>query len=281
MAASKADGLVDPRLGKRLLAETRLRRAELRIERAIKAALGRHKAHALAQLRAQHLAAAGPPDAFGLTTWDASVDDGVEPAVADSLRDFAASTAQFLALPPETRAEILGKIDVPAQTADFVERVRTVGTDVAGRLTDTLSVGIGKGESIEALSARVSDVFDIGDNLAERIARTETHGAAEQTTFASAGAIADAGYQLTKTWISTQDDRTRPDHVEADGQIVGMDEPFEVGGDELMFPGDDSLGADVDQLANCRCSCTYDMADGVDGAIDEEQQIEDAESENG
>ena len=58
-----------------------------------------------------------------------------------------------------------------------------------------------------------------------------------------------------KAWIAILDDHTRFDHADADGQEVDKSEPFEVGGDELMYPGDDSLGAGEDQLCNCRCSC--------------------------
>ena len=40
--------------------------------------------------------------------------------------------------------------------------------------------------------------------------------------------------------LSALDSRTRPEHAEADGQVVGVDEPFIVGGEKLMFPGDRS-----------------------------------------
>lgn len=55
-------------------------------------------------------------------------------------------------------------------------------------------------------------------------------------------------------WITVLDKDTREDHVEADGQEVDSGEPFEVGGEQLMYPGDDSLGASIENLANCRCS---------------------------
>lgn len=57
-----------------------------------------------------------------------------------------------------------------------------------------------------------------------------------------------------KMWVAILDDHTREAHAEADGQTVGIDEPFEVDGEQLMYPGDDSMGASEGNLINCRCS---------------------------
>ncbi len=89
----------------------------------------------------------------------------------------------------------------------------------------------------------------------ELIARTETMRASNSGSmelFREYGA-------KRKEWLSTKDDRTRGqdpkdefDHVSADGQVVGIDEAFEVSGEELQFPGDPS--ASVGNFANCRCT---------------------------
>ena len=60
-----------------------------------------------------------------------------------------------------------------------------------------------------------------------------------------------------KVWITMLDDHTRAAHAEADAQEVDIDEPFEVDGEELMMPGDDSLGASEENLINCRCAMEY------------------------
>ena len=77
-----------------------------------------------------------------------------------------------------------------------------------------------------------------------------------------AGIVAGlTGLKLQKEWVSAQDERTRQsppdefDHVEADGQVVGMKDAFTVGGEQLMFPGDP--GASAGNLINCRCSVVY------------------------
>ena len=57
-----------------------------------------------------------------------------------------------------------------------------------------------------------------------------------------------------KAWLATRtDNRTRPDHVAADGQIRQLREPFLVGGELLAAPG---LGQNVSpsNVINCRCT---------------------------
>ncbi len=57
-----------------------------------------------------------------------------------------------------------------------------------------------------------------------------------------------------KYWSAIMDDATRETHAEADGQERDIQEPFEVGGSLLQYPGDASLGADLSEIINCRCA---------------------------
>jgi hypothetical protein len=61
----------------------------------------------------------------------------------------------------------------------------------------------------------------------------------------------------SKRWQATGDDRTRPSHLEADGQQVPINEPFEVGGSALMHPGDPNGPPDL--IINCRCTMTFEF----------------------
>lgn len=84
----------------------------------------------------------------------------------------------------------------------------------------------------------------------EMIARTvsmQSYNAGSNELFRQAGVE-------EREWIATHDDRTRDTHLEADGQVMGSDEPFVVGGWEMMFPGDDSYGAPAEEIVNCRCT---------------------------
>lgn len=59
--------------------------------------------------------------------------------------------------------------------------------------------------------------------------------------------------QKTHTWVTFHDERVRPTHRIADFQTKPIDEPFNVGGYKMMFPGDSSFGAPPQEIINCRC----------------------------
>lgn len=58
---------------------------------------------------------------------------------------------------------------------------------------------------------------------------------------------------LMKTWVTRMDSRVRIWHQKANFQTVPETEPFIVKNQELMFPGDQSRGADLDNVSGCRC----------------------------
>lgn len=81
------------------------------------------------------------------------------------------------------------------------------------------------------------------------IARTEATGGAN---FGAWQALVAEGVK-TKVWeAAMQPGRTRPSHLDASGQEVGLARPFMVGGALLQFPGDPS--GPVQEIANCRCT---------------------------
>lgn len=88
---------------------------------------------------------------------------------------------------------------------------------------------------------------------ANTIARTETHNAA---SFANQRiAESQAIPNLKKRWSTTQDDRSRNIHLAVNGQEVGLDEDFTVGGMPMKYPGDPRGGAK--NVINCRCVVLY------------------------
>lgn len=102
---------------------------------------------------------------------------------------------------------------------------------------------------------------------AQTIARTESMRAASMgNREAWTQALEQTNQPLAsfkRYWIATNDDRTRPDHLEipvinADG--VGMNEPFRLpDGGTIMFPHDPD--APPEQTINCRCTLAYEVAD--------------------
>ena len=69
--------------------------------------------------------------------------------------------------------------------------------------------------------------------------------------------------QIVKRWVTMLDERVRPHHMAAHGQIQPLNEPFVVNAELLRFPGDQTLGASLNNIINCRCSAEYGvMRDG-------------------
>ena len=95
---------------------------------------------------------------------------------------------------------------------------------------------------------------------AERLVRTEATAAANFATSAAATTIFP-GDQLQKEWIAASDEKTRPTHRTADGQIVDQNAAFTVGGFSMMFPGDPS--APAKEVINCRCSIAHIPKEGA------------------
>lgn len=60
-----------------------------------------------------------------------------------------------------------------------------------------------------------------------------------------------------KTWHTIMDKRTRDWHAEVNGQTKPITEPFEVSGELMQYPRDESLGASGGNIVNCRCSVSY------------------------
>lgn len=60
-----------------------------------------------------------------------------------------------------------------------------------------------------------------------------------------------------KQWIDIRDKRERGTHREVGGTAIPILEPFSVGKSLMMYPKDSSLGAEADEIVNCRCSIKY------------------------
>ena len=123
------------------------------------------------------------------------------------------------------------------------------------QITATVTSGILQGNSINKMAKDLMNrVTDMNKNSAVRAVRTAVTEAENAGRQAAADELEKKGVIMGKRWVATHDSRTRDEHLEADGQIVENNKPFVVGGEELMFPGDKSLGASGWNLYNCRCT---------------------------
>lgn len=123
------------------------------------------------------------------------------------------------------------------------------------QITNAVTAGILMGRSSRGIAADLRRrIIDMSVESAIRAARTAVTAAENGGRQATYEKAAEMGIEVQREWIATKDHRTREWHGKADGQRVGVDEAFTVGGEKLMFPGDRSHGASGWNIYNCRCA---------------------------
>jgi SPP1 gp7 family putative phage head morphogenesis protein len=123
---------------------------------------------------------------------------------------------------------------------------------IEAKLKRELMDGILTGKSIPEIAKGVRGVYESNLSDSVRIARTETTRVEAAGRFDVGKEAQKLGFVVKKRWVATKDDRTRPAHKEADGQEVDLDKPFIVGGEKMMYPGDENASAE--NVINCRCT---------------------------
>lgn len=142
-----------------------------------------------------------------------------------------------------------------AEVSNRLVRTPDVVFDV---LAGEIAKGAGAGESIPAIADRVETVLSTTSTptwqgRAVTVARTEaisSLNAGRTSAFADVATV--LGGEFENQWLSTLDSRCRPAHVLADLQRVPVGTPFDVCGEQLMFPGDPTGSPGC--VINCRCS---------------------------
>lgn len=145
------------------------------------------------------------------------------------------------------------------------ERAVKRGIDLAWgkqQITKQVTSGILQGESIGKIANRLQkDIPNMNRASAIRTARTAVTGAQNAGRMDSYAAAEKMGIELEREWVATLDNRTRHAHQVLDGQKRAIDKPFQVDGQEIMFPGD--AKAKPYLVYNCRCTLIA-VAKGVD-----------------
>ena len=137
----------------------------------------------------------------------------------------------------------------------------SIGEDFAGlkkHITDIVSAGFASGASYGDMANQITGRM-IGDyatlrggalGRAKLIVRTEGNRIANAARLEAARTAKQQGADLVKQWDSTMDKKTRPHHVQLDGQVRELDEPFEVDGRKAQAPGKFGIASED---INCRC----------------------------
>lgn len=160
------------------------------------------------------------------------------PFIKNIVQDKGREVLDFLGIP--------GEIDLSQQAAatylkmDGVAFIKQVNETTAEALKETLKQGLINEESIDALSSRVSDVYDIArGSRAIKISRTEV---LRSTNFATQEAYRQSNVVEGKEWLTAQDERTCPECEPMDGEETTVNGEFKGG---ISYPP---------LHPNCRCT---------------------------
>lgn len=215
-----------------------------------------------------YVSAGMPPDASMVLsdngTWVEQLNSRVRPSILGVLR------RSYRAITGKQPPGGFDQGDYATRYLDqSVNRMVHTPDEVYRDVTRALAEGTAAGESVPKLAARVEEILTVAGNptwqsRAKTVARTEVNAAV------NAGALAGGaqrqiaeGKPIVKTWVATTRPpsslRTRPDHLEADGQTVPLTEPFLIGTSRMQYPGDPSGPAN--EVINCRCSIIVRAAD--------------------
>lgn len=151
------------------------------------------------------------------------------------------------------------RFDITAPTSQavlqqFADRIaETIESAIAEQIAQAVQAGYANGDSVAKVSAAIQAATDaISRPRADMLARSDLNGIANSGSLLAASI---SGAANTKTWVTAGDDLVRETHQEADGQTVEINDTFDVGGEQALYPGDPELS--WEESASCRCTLTY------------------------
>lgn len=197
--------------------------------------------------------------------WNQKILETVRPAIKRAIQRGAAlnlasaerqasyHTKFLLELSPEMQQHIQASMD--QSLAELVDRGhwKDVNEETRRQLSFVLQEGMLEGDTLSEMADRIEREMgpDWAGVRALKIARTESAAGLSAGNYLSQQRLEADGIAIGQEWMSILDDDTRPDHIEANGQTVGVGELFDVGGYPARYPGDPQLPAR--ERVNCRC----------------------------
>lgn len=124
-------------------------------------------------------------------------------------------------------------------------------TKLKHSISAEISRGLASGMPYSDIARNISNATRAPLNRAGTIVATEAHRIQEAAAYDVHKKAKSKGADIVRQWNSILDGSTRAAHRRMDGQIVEVDEPFVMGGQKAMYPGE---FGDPAQDCNCRCT---------------------------
>lgn len=182
--------------------------------------------------------------------------------ISDTAKDFAQTQQSEIAdmLDDPDSLDLTGDNDLDAEIAKYAagytdDRVSAMLDATTDMINNRFDNAILAGMLMAELLDELKDIYsDLGETGADYLSEYETVLAGNYGMDLGADML---NIDLTKSWNAVLDERTRPWHADMDGTEVAMNEPFDVDGEQMMYPMDDSLGATGRNIYGCRCVSGY------------------------
>jgi 2'-5' RNA ligase len=213
-------------------------------------AFNRAARHATASFKENTVTAAAfvPPPIDSMTTGMTEA----EQAKANGVRDRAA-----LAI-----AAALTALGLTAVAVSFMRAISDRGSlnfdqELLRVLQSVVTQGMEEGWSADETAIQIQKAFQgVSSTTAQMLAQTELTSLVNERSLQAAQKMnADKTQPLYKVWQTMKDPRVRPAHASVQSQTVPINQPFDVSGYLMMYPGDPS--APMRLVARCRCRMTY------------------------
>lgn len=143
----------------------------------------------------------------------------------------------------------------------WTERLGKHRVDAIYDLQKEIKLGLTQGDTYGTMAKRLKDTLETDINKANTIVRTESHRCHATAKKDSLDSIAKHGVKMTKTYLSSKDEKVRSEHEQMDGVTIPYEEYFQFpDGIKTMSPG---LSGYAKHDINCRCIITIDFLESV------------------
>lgn len=214
----------------------------------LKSFLGRVRERVMAPFRRYRLQP-DPTAVYGLqASWDSSVDT-ILTRIGRIAMDAWSEASD---VPPVSRHAF-----VMAELAKVQNLLVRIPDEVADLIFAEITDAVNGGEDLDGIARRVDQALE-WTGSARWAGRAKTIAVTETTRAYGYGTLAAgleqsrvSGQLLRKRWDSERDSRVRPSHEAAHGATVGLQLPFYVDNEALMYPADPT--GEPSNVINCRC----------------------------
>lgn len=167
------------------------------------------------------------------------------------LSTYSNNPYEYVKIEHNTKTEVMKKVSSPfdAIAIDDIKYASSLRREIGSKIIQSIM----RGDNALEFAKELKNTAELRLYDIVRIARTETTRFENVARLDAYSSLKNKGFQVYKEWVAVMNDnKTRDAHRKANGQQVPIDEPFDVGGEKLMYPGDPNGSAK--NVIRCRCT---------------------------